>query len=574
MSINSLTIEGFKSFQEPSEMNFSKINLFFGANSSGKSSAIQALMVLKQTSESKSSQYDLLTNGKYANLGNASDIINKNSNEAFSVKVAIGDLETNSNDINELSKEVKWSWKFSKSKNIINNIRLNNLEIQRDSNVDKFNYSEDKKIYINEDNNSAVKGIEISNIIPDSITLQYNIKYNVIMHGFLSDFYNIVNTDLKTSKWNKENAFQDESQRITKCFMAIMKTGQETKKETIINVTEGIKKFKKFCNAICIKMFIPHEKLLLWSIMELLIYTFTKNEMKKLNAIIGKYDIQLKQVDKINDGDFLKVSFKLGNSNMMLLSESDNELHNAKNNLQETLKKITYLGPIREIPKNMYEHDSDQSPIYVGKNGQYLPSILAYLPDWIVDSPLPNGEKVKDIKFIDALNKWMRYLGIADGIETSITNFLSINVNNEGVVSNIVNVGVGVSQVLPVISMGILSSKNDILIFEQPELHLHPYAQSKLIDFFIALSNEGRQIIVESHSEYFLHRLRYKILNNDIKKEDVCVLFFNKTSDGTVVKKAELGNMGNIEYPRGFKDTTEELIDEILKKQLERLKDE
>ena len=50
--------------------------------------------------------------------------------------------------------------------------------------------------------------------------------------------------------------------------------------------------------------------------------------------------------------------------------------------------------------------------------------------------------------------------------------------------SDIMNVGIGTSQVLPVLISGLLSEKNEILMFEQPELHLHPYSQSRLADFF------------------------------------------------------------------------------------------
>ncbi|WP_180828388.1 AAA family ATPase, partial [Vibrio parahaemolyticus] len=65
--------------------------------------------------------------------------------------------------------------------------------------------------------------------------------------------------------------------------------------------------------------------------------------------------------------------------------------------------------------------------------------------------------------------------------------------------------------VIPIVMQCLLSNKNDILIFEQPELHLHPKIQAKLCDLFIAMSLNGRQIIIETHSEYIINRLRYRI---------------------------------------------------------------
>ncbi len=64
------------------------------------------------------------------------------------------------------------------------------------------------------------------------------------------------------------------------------------------------------------------------------------------------------------------------------------------------------------------------------------------------------------------------------------------------------NVGIGTSQVLPVLILGLISPQGTVVIYEQPELHLHPYSQSRLADFFIAMSKLGKQIIIETHSEY------------------------------------------------------------------------
>ena len=125
------------------------------------------------------------------------------------------------------------------------------------------------------------------------------------------------------------------------------------------------------------------------------------------------------------------------------------------------------------------------------------------------------------------------------------------------------NVGIGTSQVIPVLICGLVSEPGETLLFEQPELHLHPFSQSRLADFFVALALNGRKIIVETHSEYMILRLRYHVLSNHIKPNQITVNFF-ENNDGTEVHKGTIDDYGNIEYPRDFKDETQKLLDELL----------
>ena len=111
----------------------------------------------------------------------------------------------------------------------------------------------------------------------------------------------------------------------------------------------------------------------------------------------------------------------------------------------------------------------------------------------------------------------------------------------------------------------------EVLIFEQPELHLHPYSQSRLADFFIALIENGRRIIIESHSEYFVLRLRYHLLAKKLEAEKVAVNFFQNV-DGTKVLKGEMTEYGDLKYPTDFKDETQVLINDLMDAALVRRK--
>ena len=92
---------------------------------------------------------------------------------------------------------------------------------------------------------------------------------------------------------------------------------------------------------------------------------------------------------------------------------------------------------------------------------------------------------------------------------------------------DITDVGFGVSQVLPVIIQGFLSKERSITLVEQPEIHLHPKMQADLADLFIDIAinknvkkgSSSKYLIIETHSEYLLKRLRRRISENKISAD-------------------------------------------------------
>lgn len=127
------------------------------------------------------------------------------------------------------------------------------------------------------------------------------------------------------------------------------------------------------------------------------------------------------------------------------------------------------------------------------------------------------------------------------------------------------DVGIGISQVLPVL-VNALGSKNKLLTIEQPELHLHPSLQAELGDVFInsALGDAQNQIIIETHSEHLILRLMRRIRETHdgtlpegiprITPEDVAILFVEPTEQGSVVRQIRLDEEGQLidAWPGGF----------------------
>ena len=122
------------------------------------------------------------------------------------------------------------------------------------------------------------------------------------------------------------------------------------------------------------------------------------------------------------------------------------------------------------------------------------------------------------------------------------------------------DVGFGISQVLPVLVQCFYAPPGSIIFMEQPEIHLHPRAQSALADVMIDVINsrEGGsdrniQLIVETHSEHFLRRLQRRIAEEQVSPEKVSAYFANVSKVPAKLDALQLDEFGNIRnWPEHF----------------------
>lgn len=170
-----------------------------------------------------------------------------------------------------------------------------------------------------------------------------------------------------------------------------------------------------------------------------------------------------------------------------------------------------------------------------GIDGEYA---LAYL--------LKNeGETVKedlianDPNFTSTLlgqvNYWMNYIVDTSLLLTDLkkTNYLQVKYNNnpknklsDALYCRPINIGSGVSYLISIIISCLASNRKDVVIIENPEIHLHPKAQSRLCEFLYFISKTNRQIFVETHSDHIFNGLRVGIATKYMKQEDISVNFF------------------------------------------------
>ena len=124
-----------------------------------------------------------------------------------------------------------------------------------------------------------------------------------------------------------------------------------------------------------------------------------------------------------------------------------------------------------------------------------------------------------------------------------------------GTFRNLVDMGYGVSQVLPVLTEMLRPDGPTMFLLQQPEVHLHPSAQAALGSLFCSMAAAGKQIIVETHSEYIVDRIRMDVRDgsSDLNPDDVSVLYFERSEQSVKIHSLSFGEDGElINAPPGY----------------------
>lgn len=245
---------------------------------------------------------------------------------------------------------------------------------------------------------------------------------------------------------------------------------------------------------------------------------------------------------------------------------------------------VHYVGPLRDEPKPIYSSRQIMTSTDVGPRGEYTAAVLSLNEQtkvrYIDPNSIENGYKEysdKEAFLTTALAEWLTYLGVATDVSVSdkgnLGYELKVKTPTDNTHRDLTNVGVGVSQILPVLITVLLAKPGSVVLLEQPELHLHPRVQSLLCDFFLCAARQGKQLIVETHSEHIIERLRLRVAQEtdpDILN-DAIIYFFGSDDEG--VRKVELSEYGAVlDWPRGFFDEssnqTSEILDASMKKKI------
>ena len=114
---------------------------------------------------------------------------------------------------------------------------------------------------------------------------------------------------------------------------------------------------------------------------------------------------------------------------------------------------------------------------------------------------------------------------------------------------NLIDVGYGVSQVLPIVTELLRQDAPDMFLLQQPEVHLHPRAQAALGSLFCRIASWERQLVIETHSDHLLDRVRMEVRDRNVKTlrpEDVSILYFERGNLEVRIHSVRIDQEGNI----------------------------
>ena len=229
------------------------------------------------------------------------------------------------------------------------------------------------------------------------------------------------------------------------------------------------------------------------------------------------------------------------------------------------MRQLFYLGPLRQYPKRYYQWTGEMKSHVVEIDG--ADTIATLISSERDDKTLQND-----------VSDWLRELNLVEAFDVKPTDknnrFYEVTVNVDGVKSALVDVGFGVSQVLPVIALLFSVPSGSIVLLEQPELHLHPNAQSLLADLFLHVASErGVQLLVESHSEHLLRRFQRRIAEQQpafANPDNIKTYFCTPGDEGLISQEVEVDRFGQItNWPENFLGDISGELHEMLRAALE-----
>lgn len=211
--------------------------------------------------------------------------------------------------------------------------------------------------------------------------------------------------------------------------------------------------------------------------------------------------------------------------------------------------RLHYLSCNRVGSQDTYQKNRTEKMV-IGINGEFAIDYLSRHKTDELDEKLRKNPS--DFTLHGQINYWLNYI---IGAEIKVEHIRGTEVIKAEYGMNTLrfsrpqNVGSGISYLISILVLCLASNEEDILIIENPEIHLHPAAQSRLCEFLYWIANSERQVFIETHSDHFFNSVRVGIAKGDIESDKILIGFFEKKNDNTIMHNIKIGKYGAIMNP-------------------------
>lgn len=591
-------LNNFKSIDKEQDFEFRPLTIFTGANSSGKSTILQSILLVTQTLQSPIASRSIVLNGGFKKFGTYSDIVNRRIDKK---KIKFG-FSLSNDGYSEF--DMMYRYRFDEEVNSVNcEFELSSdgkeeclqpvLRQTRLETYSKNDKRESKDVLIikkggvrSEEEKTVIEKCKATYQPSDfeySISKNNKIKFGYYGHDYadwkllgVGMFHFMPNYAIIYTKYRDQL-----KTGLINCLMMgkdLIRNERDKEKvislvkDRVLEIVEEIFEKKKYEDG-------RFEKVR-ESIMNDMSFSRLIQVFRYVTLDIGE---KQKYVDSIAAKlDTIKEEYVTERLPLYFFSGVDfvRDFFN---------EKIKYLGPLREEPRSLYPLESNGNTFDLGLKGENTAAVfennktkkVKYVsPKFFEEGKL--GDIIPEESTLsEAINAWLVYLGVANKMSTNdkgkMGHELKITTDIRNMEQDLTHVGVGVSQILPILVMCFLAGKGDSIILEQPELHLHPKVQTRLADFFVSINALGKQCIIETHSEYLINRLRYLVAKTEDDKiaNDTMIYFVEKEEGHSVYRSITINKYGVIDdWPKGFFDESEGIANMTLKAGMEKRKRE
>ncbi len=563
-------IHNFKAFANQEKIPIRPITLIYGQNSSGKSSVLQSLLLLKQTLQGATDpQTLLLAKGNFVDLGNFSQYINNHDlDKSFSFKVFF-DLDTeqimggdskflskylSANSLLGLEISIKYDKEFSK-------IKFDHVDLFVG---DKLRPLLSYIPSIAEDDNGIILNIDESEINFKHSFWQFwwqefKLDFSKMLLSEIRDILErkeIIRLSARVSQKKVGNELQKQKDVLKPKIEQLDYELKEIKSKV---EDQGIGKLQ--IDGLESELSdLENQYLLFDTLLQLQVrfqkYSFQQAEEDFVIALSYSHYVLCRHFLLNEVGDWQYDLSEPRSEYLSLVYEKSGALKpvldltiKASTLLRGYLENLVYIRPLRSYPERLYIFGGNNGE-QVGQGGKNIADVLYTKPDVLnaVNKQFELFDLGYEIKISNFKDEETSDLSDVFAIRL-IDRYTKVNVS-------LLDVGFGISQILPVIIQSVLS-RNKTIVIEQPEIHIHPRLQAQLGSLLAeSVKSFGNRFIIETHSEHLLLRLQKLIRNGELSHEDIAVVYVDRGKNGSQCLELRIDSEGDFidEWPNGFFD--------------------